>query len=441
MPKSSGDQSQSDGSNADWFERDQRVMACSSRRTNDPNFGPFIVRGEGSRVWDSQGRQYYDLTCGYSAANFGHAFAPLVAAATGQLHELTHLTGMPHPGRVRLAERIVAHCGRPGDKVIFNTSGARAVETAWKAAASYRPGAIVALLPAYHGRSLATSAISHTSRMAQLLPARECYVQRPVEEFAYCVACPKSLVYPECDIACQRSLIDWIEQNAERISAVIAEPAIGARGYIAPPGEYWQRIRALTKRLGILMIADEIQMGLGRCGSWLLSSLQGWSADLVVLGKSLGGGITPISAVVGRPEIMDAIAEGCESETFAANPLGTAVGFEVMRQLATGPWMERSSSLGQRLAEALQQGRYCDENAGHPARVETCGASATIEFVGTCGDRQRESTLARNVAERFVASGLLVHYSGPYATRVCLLPALTIPDRDLKQCCDLLRQS
>jgi 4-aminobutyrate aminotransferase-like enzyme len=435
-----------DDSNARWLARERRLLANVMQRIHDPTFGPVIERGLGSRVWDAAGREYLDLTCGYSAANFGHAFEPLVRAASQQLQQLTHVTGMPHPGRSALAERLVKYCGgqaRPDesnraerawpvrDKVIFNTSGSRAIETAWKAALCVRPGLIVSLSPSYHGRSLATATLSDSPRIAALTSYDRLAVRRPAEEFAYCAACPLRLEYPACDIACQASLLEWLDREAANISALVVEPALGARGYIAPPAEYWRRVREASLRHGILMIADEIQMGLGRSGHWLLSESQGWQADLVVLGKSLGGGITPISAVLGRGEILDALPLGTESETFAASPLATAVGCEVVHQLESGPWLERAASLGTRLELALQQTSACRAPTHPPARTESLGASATLEFFGCSDDPVAAAAAARRMAERMVAAGLLVHYSGPYGTRIVLLPALTISESSL----------
>ena len=403
-------------------EIEQRTLGLVMQRVGDPMVGPVIARGEGSRVWDIDGRRYFDLTCGYSAANFGHAFPPLVQAAQEQLQRLTHLTGMAHPGRAELANLLIEHCGSSGDRVIFNTSGSRAIETAIKVALTYRPGQIVSIGAAYHGRSLFTSNLSDTAKVSGLtIPG---CVQRPMAEMAYCAYCPLGLVHPQCNVACVESLVRWIEQEQATISAIIAEPAYGARGYIAPPDEYWQRVRAVTARYGILMIADEIQMGLGRSGHWLLSRAQGWQADLVVLGKSLGGGITPISAVIGREALINGLPAGSESETFAASPLGTAVGIEVMHQLRDGPYLAGASSIGQQLRDALRR---------FGGRTESLGASASLDLLPGARDIATAAKCARELAVKFREAGLLVHYSGPHATRIVLLPALTISQTELDE--------
>lgn len=399
------------------------------QRIGDPMYGPVIVRGEGCRVWDTTGQRYFDLTCGYSAANFGHAFPPLVHAAEAQLRQLTHLTGMAHTGRAELAELLIEHCGRSGDRVIFNTSGSRAIETAIKVAVAHRPGRVVSIGAAYHGRSLFTAALSDTVA-APGMAITGC-VRRPMSEMAYCAHCPLGLAYPACNVGCADSLIEWMEAEHATLSAVLVEPAYGARGYIAPPAEYWQRVRAVTARFGIAMIADEIQMGLGRSGQWLLSRAQGWTADLVVLGKSLGGGIAPISAVIGPSALINGLPPGSESETFAASPLATAVGCEVIHQLRSGPWMERAAAIGQRLRVALNR---------FGVQTEWLGASATLEWIGSCVDNAQAAGAARKMASRFRQAGLLVHYSGPLGTRIVLLPPLTIDDSELMEIEQIIKQ-
>ncbi len=427
-----------DGSNASWIEREHVSLASAMQRVNDPAYGPVIFRGKGTRLWDAEGRLFFDLTCGYSACNFGHAFAPLVQAAERQLQQLTHLTGMSHRGRIELAEQLLQYVGNSHrDRVLFNTNGSRAVESAWKAAYSFRPGKLISIGGSYHGRSALTSWLSDTPRVDLPLDLRAAVHRRSLDEYAYCSACSRRLTFPDCELACQKPLIDYIDQNADEISAVIVEPALGARGYIAPPDNYFLQLRKCTREHGILLIADEIQMGLGRSGHWLLSQAQGWVPDLVVLGKSLGGGIAPISAVVGSSDILNAIPPGSESETFAASPLATAVGLAVLEQLAHGPWMHRALHHGTALRDAIILSRWFDDiqsaERGMSIRIETLGASASLEFFDANQELAKCASQARTFAQCCVSEGLLVHYSGPYATRVVLLPPLTIDDEEMSE--------
>jgi 4-aminobutyrate aminotransferase / (S)-3-amino-2-methylpropionate transaminase / 5-aminovalerate transaminase len=416
------------GENAKWRDREAQVLAAAMLRDRDPMFGPVIVHGAGARVWDAEQREYLDLTCGYSAANFGHAFEPFAQAAERQLRSLTHLTGRAHRGRIELAERLLELCAVPGrdERVIFNTSGSRAIESAWKAAISYRPGRIVSLGPAYHGRSIATSHVSDTQRVPARLLEAAAFEQRPHDEYAYCAACPLPVRYPQCELRCQHTLWQWLELHHREISAILVEPALGARGYIQPPAEVWRQLRQRCTHYGVLLIADEIQMGLGRCGDWLLSRRQGWDADLVVLGKSLGGGIAPISAVLGRREVLAALPAESESETFAASPLAVAVALEVLAQLQHGPWLRRADTLGAQLHAALAQTRQ------GALVVEQLGAAAVVEWIGG-GDQATAAAAARRWAQACLAAGLLVHYGGPLGTRVALIPPLTITDAELHQ--------
>jgi 4-aminobutyrate aminotransferase-like enzyme len=385
-------------------------------------------------LWDVEGQDYIDFTCGYSASNFGHAFPPLVKVAQNQLVQLTHLTQEPHLWRAPLAEKLIEACGFQSvnlsekGKVHFNATGSRSVETAWKAARAFRPGRLISLAPSYHGRSLATSVLSETTSGMPDFVATGLHQRRAASEFAYCAACQYGLKFPDCQLRCLNELVELISSEFASISAVIVEPALGARGYVFPPAEYWQRLRRATTECGVLLIADEIQMGLGRAGSMLLSTSQGWQPDLVVLGKSLGGGIVPISAVVGRGEVIDALPVGSESETFACTPLAAAIGLAVLNQLKTGPWIARGREVGMNLRETL--GRIGEKH--FPGLViEGQGASAVAEFVG-CGKSLVDAqVLAKRIAIACKNQNLLVHFTGPFATRIVLLPPLTITEEEL----------
>ena len=204
-------------SNGQWLEREKAVLTPASHRSHDPKFGPVFCRGLGARLWDVGGEDYIDFTCGYSASNFGHCFPPLVEVARNQLGQLTHLTQEPHVWRAPLAEKLIEICGfewangQGEAKVHFNASGSRAVETAWKAAFAFRPGRLISLAPGYHGRSLATSALSDSApgSMLNFVPP-SLHQRRAVSEFAYCAACPHNLKFPNCRTRCLDELVDQI---------------------------------------------------------------------------------------------------------------------------------------------------------------------------------------------------------------------------------------
>lgn len=428
-----------------------KLFASGGLRTSAAGSQLVFESGQGARLTTQAGETYFDLTCGYSASNFGQAFPPLVAAATHQLGRLTHVTGEQHVGKIELARALIQMAAAayqlPEDafRVQLNVTGARAVETAWKAAVAFRPGRILTLSPGFHGRSLATSCISHTARSGPEIQP-EGYLVQASGAYPYCAACPLGLRYPECKLACAEPLWQRIASEADSISAVLVEPAIGARGYLFPPDEFFQRLRQLTQDHGILMIADEVQTGLGRCGTWLLSAAQGWCPDLVVLGKSLGGGLAPISAVVGRAEVLDAIPAGVESETFAGSPLACSLARTVLETLHTGDWMSRGSEVGESLRktcrECVADERFAASFGGvisssSPAvvcQVEGRGANCIVEFAASSSkQRGSQQICAARVADRMLAAGLLVHLSGPYQTRIVMLPPLTTTDEELSE--------
>lgn len=418
--------------NESWLNRHRRALAASTLRTHDPTLGPVFVRGQSATLWDSDGKDYIDLTSGYSASNFGHAFEPFVDVAQQQLRELTHLTGTAHTFKIELAERLqqtLAPQTLTPNKVIFNATGARAIETAWKAAVAFRPGKLIVLAPGFHGRSMATSAISATLACGPTVPD-DAFEVIPAEKYPYCACCPLSLKYPKCALACANDLLHRLASNSDDVSAVLVEPALGARGYVFPPAEFFQQLRELTRRTGVLMIADEIQTGLGRCGTWLLSREQSWAPDLVVIGKSLGGGITPISAVVGRADVLDSIPAGAESETFSATPFACRIALAVLDELQYGPWLHRSHRIGRELRSWFTG--LADAKNGIQS-IDGVGASCVLEFASTQPTTASAQAAARAFASRMHRSGLLVHFTGPQQTRIVLLPPLTITDSELEE--------
>lgn len=425
-------------SSAEWLDRFRRVHPRATYRDHDPKFGPVYVRGQGARVWDADGNDYFDLTCGYSTTNFGHAFQPLIQAAREQLGKLTHLTGEPHCDRILLAERLVELFGQQTShtKVVFNVNGSRAVESAWKAAVAFRPGKLLTLGPCFHGRSLATLGLGSDGNYGFEMLNPESHIHWNGNHYPYCGDCALNLQYPDCGLKCVEGLFDFLATKGHLISAVLVEPAIGARGYIVPPPEFFQRLQQVTQSAGILTIADEIQTGLGRFGNWLLSTQQGWQADLVVLGKALSGGIAPISAVVGRADVLECLPAGSESETFAGSPLSCAVGLEVLEQLEVGPWMENGKLVGQALRKFMTE-QFATFKRNLRVTVEGIAACCVLEFAAKHNQNDRPTQngreLARTMATSCLRHGLLVHWSGPTGSRIVMLPPLTTSLAELRE--------
>ena len=313
-----------------------------TERWSAHNYHPLPVvlsHGKGAWMTDLDGRSYLDFLAGYSALNFGHRHPDIVAAAKAQLDQLT-LTGRAfHHDQFGLFCRELAELTGT-EMVLLANSGAEAVESAVKIARKWAyqvkgvPDCAAEIVVAdsnFHGRT--TTIISFSTD----LEARN--------EFGPFT--PGFKVVPYGDIDALRSAI------TENSAAVLLEPIQGEAGVVVPPKGYFAEVRQLCDDSNTLFVADEIQSGLARTGTTLALDQEGVRADLYTLGKALGGGILPVSAVVGRADILGVLKPGEHGSTFGGNPLACAVGRAVVRLLATGEFQERSRELGAYLHSRL----------------------------------------------------------------------------------------
>lgn len=442
-------------------------------RSHDPLRGLVFERAAGAHVWDTDQRCYLDLICGYSSCNFGHAQPQLLRALTEQAQQLHFAHGGQSPWRSELEAELsrrwqssyrarhwenerdsrssAATAESPSGKVWLCTTGARAVEVAWKIAHARRPGGVVRFDLAYHGRSLATGWISDTRRShAMPVEAPEtclvafptgcrCDVEAYPEDSPWATQGPLRRTPLATDDAslcdpCEASLRQAeqaLDGQAHRMSMMILEPAIGSRGYYFAPPQYYRRLAALGRERGLLIVSDEVQMGLRRLGPLLVSQNDGWFADLSILGKSLGGGLVPIAAVLGEARLMDGLEEGIESETFAASPLACRLGIEVLKQLDAEPCVS-SVGLGRQYRQTLRESL--------PSCVSVRGRGmATALGLEAYGDRAPE--VAWEWTQELSRAGILVHLTGAARNRIALLPPLNVPPVALLETTLLLRST
>ena len=291
-----------------------------------------IAHGEGAWMTDLAGRRYLDFLAGYSALNFGHRHPDIVAAAKAQLDQLTLTGRVFHHDQFGLFCRELAELTGT-EMVLPANTGAEAVESAVKVARKWAyqvkgvpEGAaeIVVAGENFHGR---TTTIISFSTDAE---ARD--------EFGPFT--PGFKVVPYGDIDALRSAV------TDNTAAVLLEPIQGEAGVVVPPKGYFTEVRQLCDDSDTLFIADEVQSGLARTGATLALEHEGVRADLYALGKALGGGIMPVSAVVGRADVLGVLKPGEHGSTFGGNPLACAVGRAVVRLLASGEFQERSRELG-----------------------------------------------------------------------------------------------
>lgn len=307
------------------------------------NYAPLPVvlsHGDGAWVTDVDGVRYLDALAGYSALNFGHRHPALTAAAHTQLDTLTLTARAFHNDRLPAFQRDLAALTGTEAVLPMNT-GAEAVESAVKVARAWgyrvkgvRPGAarIVVAGGNFHGRT--TTVVS--------------FSDDPVarDDFGPFTPGFDRVPYGDADALAAALTDDTV--------AVLLEPVQGEAGVLLPPPGYLRAVRELTERRGVLLVCDEIQSGLGRAGATLCTDLSGVRADLYTLGKALGGGIVPVSAVVGRRDVLGVLRPGEHGSTFGGNPLAAAVGSAVCALLATGEYQARARELGAHLDARLR---------------------------------------------------------------------------------------
>ena len=306
------------------------------------NYHPLRVvlsEGEGAWVTDVEGRRYLDCLAGYSALNFGHSHPRLVARAQEQLQRLTLTSRAFYNDQLGpFARDLALLTGK--EMVLPMNSGAEAVETAIKLARKWgylvkgvpeNQATIVAMEGNFHGRT--TTIVSFSTDA--------------VATAHYAPYTPGFRLVPYGDVAALEAAID------DTTVAVLLEPIQGEGGVIIPPEGYLQDVRTLCNSTGVLMMADEIQSGLARTGRTFACDHEDVVPDVYVLGKALGGGLYPVSAIAANGDVLEVITPGSHGSTFGGNPLAAAIGREVVTMLQTGEFQERARTLGDQLAAGL----------------------------------------------------------------------------------------
>jgi ornithine--oxo-acid transaminase len=378
-----------------------RALAAAHSAHNYHPLPVVIAEAEGAWVTDVEGRRYLDLLAAYSAINFGHRHPRLVAAAQRQLERVTLVSrAFEHDQFGPFCAELAALAGL--DMVLPMNTGAEAVETAIKTARKWGyevkgvpdgEAVIVVFDGNFHGRT--TTIVSFSTD--------------PDARASYGPYTPGFRIVPYGDLAALRAAMD------RNVVGVLVEPIQGEAGVIIPPPGFLPGVREICSEHGALMIADEIQSGLGRTGATFACQHSGVVPDLYVLGKALGGGIVPVSAVVADAAVLGVFRPGQHGSTFGGNPLACAVGREVIAMLGTGEFQERSAKLGAHMLDRL--------SALPPAAIRAVrgrGLWAGVEFAGMSG---------REACERLADRGVLA--KDTHDATIRLAPPLVITEDEL----------
>jgi 4-aminobutyrate aminotransferase / (S)-3-amino-2-methylpropionate transaminase / 5-aminovalerate transaminase len=389
-----------------------------------------VVRAEGAQVEAADGTTYLDFAGGIACQNTGHGFAPVVAAIHEQVDRFLHqcfMVGTYEP-YVEVCRRLAEHspCSGERQKSILVNSGAEAVENAVKIAraATGRPSVVV-FENGFHGRTLLTMAMTSKVR-----PYRAGFGPFPAEIYRAAAPYPYRGIDTDAAIASLEHLFKS-EVEAETVACAVLETVQGEGGFIPMPTDYLARLRELCDRHGILFVADEVQSGVGRTGPMWAIEHSGVAPDLLVSGKSLGGGL-PLAAVTGRAEIMDAPGPGGLGGTFGGNPVACAAAAVVLDTIADPAFRARADELGSELRTRL------DELA---ARYDAIGEVRGLGPMLALELREQSPDLAQEVTAAAFERGLLLLSCGLYGNVIRLLPPLNIGDEELERGLRILEKS
>jgi 4-aminobutyrate aminotransferase/(S)-3-amino-2-methylpropionate transaminase len=339
-----------------------------------------------------------------------------------------------------LAEKLnQATPGTHAKKTMFVNSGAEAVENGVKIARQFTGRqAVIAFEGAFHGRTflgmtLTSKTSPYKTGFGPFMP--EVY-RIP---YAYCYRCPVGLTYPACGACCADLLSDAFEQyvEAKAVAAVIVEPVLGEGGFVAPPPEYFRRLKAICGHHGIVFIADEIQTGMGRTGTMFAIEQAGVVPDIVLTAKSLGAGY-PIAAVTGRAEIMDAPPPGSIGGTYGGNPVACAAGLAVFDIIAEEELAFRAVEIGARVRARFEE---LKERFPVVGDVRGLGAMMALELVEDRATKKPAAALAKQVRAGAFERGVLSLLAGVGDNVVRLLVPLTIDFETLDRGLDILEAS
>lgn len=376
-------------------------MNTQAQSTLFPTYARYpmtLVKGEGSRLWDDQGKEYLDFMTGIAVTGLGHNHPKVKARLAEQMEQLWHVSNLfHHPNHEKVGQLLVKHSGL--DRVFFSNSGAEANEGAIKLARRYQQKVlgngryeIISFKQSFHGRTLATLTATGQDKVKEgFAPLPQGFVTVPYH-----------------DIEALRASI------GNQTAAILIEMIQGEGGVNPAEASFIQAVDALCKEHGVLLIVDEIQTGIGRTGKWFAYQHYGIQPDIVSVAKGLGNGF-PIGAVLGKEKLAEAFAPGSHGTTFGGNPLATSAALGVLETIEEEGLTQHAAETGAYLKQALQE-----KLASNPFVVEVRGLGMMLGI-------ECAQPVADIVAEAR-EQGLLVITAGPNIIR--LLPSLNMTKED-----------
>ncbi|MBN1180603.1 MAG: acetyl ornithine aminotransferase family protein [Anaerolineae bacterium] len=391
-----------------------------------PHAYPLAVkRAQGTMVEDLDGNRFLDCAAGIAVCSTGHCHPRVVQAIHDQATRLIHICGADFydPMYIALAERLSNLApGQSPKRTFLGNSGAEAVEAAFKLARYHtgRPG-VVTFFGAFHGRTMGAVSLTASKSLyhegfGPMVPG---VAHVP---YAYCYRCHYNLTYPACNLACVDAIEDtWFSRSLppEQVAAIFVEPVQGEGGYIVPPDGWLKKLRALCDKYDILLVADEVQSGMGRTGKMFAVEHWGVEPDIICLAKALASGM-PISAMIAREGVMD-WPPGAHGSTFGGNPVCCAAAQATLDVVVEENLLEKATRLGETLRANLNDLAAESRLIGD---VRGLGLMVGVELVKDKHTKARAKEEAEQVVQACFRRGLLLLTCGPNSVRFA--PPLTI---------------
>lgn len=402
------------------IERDQRVISPSYTRT----YPLVAVRGEGALVEDADGNWFLDFAAGIAVVATGHCHPQVVKAIQDQAARLIHMSGTDfyYENMVQLAEKLAALVpGGVPRRVYFGNSGTEAIEAAIKLA-RYRTGRgqFIAFVGAFHGRTMGSLALTGSKSIQRdgFFPLMPGVHHVP---YAYCYRCAYGKTPDSCAVECVKAIEDQLFRTTlppKETAAIFVEPVQGEGGYVVPPKKFFDELRRLADKHGILLVFDEVQSGMGRTGKMFACEHFGAAPDVITLAKGIASGL-PLGATIARAELMN-WPPGAHASTFGGNPVAVAAALATI-ELLEQELVDNAARIGAHMMSRL---RDLPQRFPMVGDVRGLGLMIGIELVRDQTTKERAPDLRDRVVQMCFERGLLLLGAGPNSIRIC--PPLVI---------------
>jgi 4-aminobutyrate aminotransferase/(S)-3-amino-2-methylpropionate transaminase len=417
-------------SNQQWQARKNVAFA-----RGQGNMAPvFIHHAKNAEMWDVEGNRYIDFGTGIAVCSTGHTNPKVTAAVQEQLQRFSHTCVMvtPYSSAVELAEKLNELApGNTPKKTIFVTTGAEAVENCVKIARAHtgRRG-VIAFNGGFHGRTLLAMGLT-----GKITPYKNLFGPFPAEIFH----APYPVEYHGVSVEDSLKALEMlfkVDIAPSDVAAIIVEPVQGEGGFYPAPNEFMQALRTVCNEHGIVLIADEIQTGFGRTGKFFCSEYADIEPDLITVAKGVAGGF-PLSAVVGKAEIMDAPLPGGLGGTYAGSPLGCTAALAVIDVIAGENLVERATQIGSVFGGRLSELQSLYPDVIGEIRADR-GAMIAMELVKNGDAQQPDADLTKALVTLAYQRGLILLSCGIRGNVIRFLPALTISDELINEGLDIV---